>query len=45
MGVQDKTVTITSNAADSPVVLHIKGTIEPAAVNSPEAQPMEKPHN
>lgn len=46
MGVQDKTVTITSNAGDSPVVLHIKGTIEQPATNtSPEAKPMEKPQN
>lgn len=31
MGMQDKTVTITSNAKNSPRVLHIKGTIEAAA--------------
>lgn len=27
-GLQDKTVTITSNAKNSPVVLHLKGTVE-----------------
>jgi hypothetical protein len=31
MGLQDKTVTITSNAKTNPVVLHIKGNIEAAA--------------
>ena len=31
MGLQDKTITITSNAKTSPVVLHIKGNIEAAA--------------
>jgi len=46
MGMQDKTITITTNAADSPVVLHIKGNIESAALNvAPEARPMEKPQN
>lgn len=30
-GAQDKTVTITSNAKNSPVVLHVKGNIEKAA--------------
>jgi Protein of unknown function (DUF1573) len=44
MGVQDKTVTLTSNAGETPIVLHIKGTIEAAAV-APEAKPTEKPHN
>ncbi len=28
MGIQDKTVTITSNAKQNPMVLHMKGTIE-----------------
>lgn len=28
MGMQDKTVTITSNAKNSPKVLHLKGTVE-----------------
>lgn len=32
MGMQDKTVTINSNAAQSPMVLHIKGTVESAPV-------------
>lgn len=31
MGMQDKTVTITSNAKNSPRVLHLKGTIESPA--------------
>lgn len=43
MGVQDKTVTITSNAATNPVVLHIKGTVEAAPTNATqESKPMEK---
>lgn len=28
LGVQDKTVTLTSNAATNPMVIHIKGTVE-----------------
>jgi len=45
-GIQDKTVTITSNAADSPKVLHIKGTVEAVTVApTPEAKPMEAPKN
>ena len=43
-GMQDKTVTITSNATDSPKVLHIKGTVEAVAV-TPETKPMETPKN
>ncbi len=43
-GMQDKTVTITSNAADSPKVLHIKGTVEAVTV-TPETKPMETPKN
>ena len=31
MGVQDKTVTLTSNAQQNPIVLHMKGTVEKAA--------------
>ncbi len=35
-GMQDKTVTITSNAKNSPKVIHIKGTVEmPAASTEP----------
>src|SRR6185503_9760013 len=34
MGAQDKTVTITSNAKENPIILHLKGTVE-----SPVAQP------
>ncbi len=41
---QDKTVTITSNATDSPKVLHVKGNVEVAAV-APEAKPAEAPKN
>ncbi len=44
MGIQDKTVTITSNAADSPKVLHIKGNVEQPAA-TPETKPMEAPKN
>lgn len=37
---QDKTVTITSNAKNSPVILHLKGTVEaPAPVANPAATP------
>ena len=28
MGVQDKTVTLTSNAKQNPMIIHIKGTVE-----------------
>ena len=36
MGMQDKTVTITSNAKNSPQVLHLKGTVEqPTPVADP----------
>ena len=35
MGLQDKTVTITSNAKNSPRILHLKGTVE-----APAAQPV-----
>jgi hypothetical protein len=46
VGLQDKTVTITSNAPDSPKILHIKGTVEQVAnTAAPEAKPMEKPQN
>jgi hypothetical protein len=46
MGWQDKTITLTTNAPDSPKVLHIKGTIEQVDINiAPEAVPMEKPQN
>jgi hypothetical protein len=37
MGMQDKTVTITSNAKNSPRILHLKGTVE--AVTAPTATP------
>ena len=43
-GMQDKTITITSNASDSPKVLHIKGTVE-AVVVTPESKPTETPKN
>lgn len=35
MGLQDKTVTINSNAKTNPVVLHIKGNIEAAPAAAP----------
>lgn len=44
MGLQDKTITITSNAANSPKILHVKGNIEQPAA-SPEARPTETPRN
>ncbi len=31
MGIQDKTVTLTSNAKQNPMVLHLKGTVEKPA--------------
>ena len=40
MGLQDKTVTITSNAKNSPRILHLKGTVEapaPAPTETKEA--------
>lgn len=37
MGMQDKTVTITSNAKNSPRILHLKGTVEAA----PAVQPVD----
>lgn len=42
MGLQDKTVTITSNAKNSPRILHLKGTVEapaPVPVNNEQAAP------
>ena len=38
MGLQDKTVTITSNAKNSPRVIHLKGTVE-APATTPDAAP------
>ena len=38
MGMQDKTVTITSNAVQSPMVLHIKGSVEGAPVQTPNSK-------
>lgn len=35
MGMQDKTVTITSNAKNSPRILHLKGTVEAPAPVAP----------
>lgn len=35
MGLQDKTITINSNAKTNPVVLHIKGNIEAAPAAAP----------
>jgi hypothetical protein len=40
MGMQDKTVTIQSNAKNNPVILHLKGKVEPPApVANPAATP------
>ena len=40
MGLQDKTVTITSNAKSNPKVIHLKGTVEkPAETTTPAAAP------
>jgi len=44
VGMQDKTITITSNASDSPKILHIKGNVEQPAA-TPETKPMETPKN
>jgi len=37
MGLQDKTITITSNAKSSPKVIHLKGTVEKAPDAAPPA--------
>jgi hypothetical protein len=42
LNVQDKTITINSNAANSPVILHVKGNIVAPAVTD-EAKPTEAP--
>jgi len=40
MGMQDKTVTITSNAKSNPKVIHLKGTVEKAPdATTPAAEP------
>ncbi|MBL7923999.1 MAG: DUF1573 domain-containing protein [Bacteroidia bacterium] len=39
MGMQDKTVTITSNAKNSPRILHLKGTVEAPAAQPANAAP------
>ena len=39
MGLQDKTVTITSNAKSNPKIIHIKGTVEKPAEQAPAAAP------
>lgn len=40
LGIQDKTVTITSNAVQNPLILHVKGTVEkPIEQQSTEPQP------
>ena len=40
MGVQDKTVTLTSNAKQNPMILHLKGTVEKP--KEPTASPNNK---
>ena len=44
MGMQDKTITLNSNAKSNPKVLHIKGTVEapPAAPATDQAKPAEQ---
>ena len=37
LGMQDKTVTITSNAKDNPMVIHLKGNVE-KPIQQPESQ-------
>lgn len=41
MGMQDKTVTITSNSKSGPKILHLKGNVE-APTTTPETQPVDK---
>ncbi len=41
MGMQDKTVTITSNAKNSPKILHLKGTVEAPAAQPANAAPQK----
>ncbi len=41
MGMQDKTVTITSNAKNSPRILHLKGTVEAPAAQPSNAAPQK----
>ena len=41
MGMQDKTVTITSNSKSGQKVLHLKGNVE-APTTTPETQPVDK---
>ena len=41
MGLQDKTVTITSNAKNSPRILHLKGTVEAPATQPANAAPQK----
>jgi hypothetical protein len=38
MGMQDKTVTLTSNAVQNPQILHIKGNVESAPVQAPSSK-------
>lgn len=42
LGLQDKTITITSNAKNSPKILHMKGTVEKSA-DQPAAVPTTAP--
>jgi len=41
MGMQDKTVTINSNAKQNPIVIHMKGNVE-KPIEQPAAQPDKK---
>ncbi len=44
MGVIDKTVTLTSNAKENPMILHIKGTVEKPSAE-PEVKTIQKKTN
>ncbi len=43
MGLQDKTVTINSNAVNSPLYLHMKGNVEAKPVNKGQSEPISEP--
>jgi len=42
MGMQDKTVTLQSNAKQSPMILHLKGTVDKPVEEAPAADPAKK---
>jgi hypothetical protein len=45
MGMQDKTVTLNSNAKSNPKVLHLKGNVEAPPAAPAEQKPAETPKN